>query len=528
MRESLKRTFEQQSGVATSLFLAGSAAFLYLNLFFLPCTPVAGNMVADHWIYLMEAPRMLAGQVIYRDFFDLVFPGIQITYVFLFKLFGVRAWVPYGLLLILGISLTWLGLAVSKRVLSGAMAFLPVLLFLTFVYRNAFNATHHWPCTLLVMAALALLVERRSPSRLAVASVLCGVAAFFTQTRGALALLAFAIFLVWERRGTGKRWRSLLQCELLLAAPFAITLVVLNAYFVWKAGLQRFVFSTFTFLAKDYMTHPDNNWRVFLSYIPYSIESWYRAPLASIWLFVNALFPVVYVLFVIRYRRERALRPSEPWDRLVLIYLVGLLQFIGIAYAPSWTRMCVVALPALILFVWLMDGPDRFNRILRRLFWIAAIGLAIAEPLRVQTRWRKYVETPAGRVALIDPIACEEHLWLLARTRPGDYFYTSTLMDTYFLLHLQNPTEVFVTTPTGYTLPRQVRNIVEGLEKHRVRYALMDLESDLPYDVPLSADNLAPLREYLRTHYHVVKEFPNFDQMWERNQPPETASEPKY
>lgn len=58
--------------VQTFLFLFGLGAFLYLNLFIPPATPLV--LGPDGPVYLMNASRMLKGQVIYRDFFQFTPP----------------------------------------------------------------------------------------------------------------------------------------------------------------------------------------------------------------------------------------------------------------------------------------------------------------------------------------------------------------------------------------------------------------------------------------------------------------------
>ena len=63
---------------------------------------------------------MSEGQVIYRDFFELTFPGTQLVYLALFKTLGIRAWIPGALLLLFGVGLTWLSIVISKQVMTGA------------------------------------------------------------------------------------------------------------------------------------------------------------------------------------------------------------------------------------------------------------------------------------------------------------------------------------------------------------------------------------------------------------------------
>jgi hypothetical protein len=71
--------------------LLGVVAWLYLTTFALPHTPIYQGDSSP--IFLHEAVRMLHGEVIYRDFFELRLPGTQFLYMGLFKLLGVRTWI---------------------------------------------------------------------------------------------------------------------------------------------------------------------------------------------------------------------------------------------------------------------------------------------------------------------------------------------------------------------------------------------------------------------------------------------------
>jgi len=147
-------------------FLVLAAAFLYLSLFVLPATPIAGTDL-DQAFYLHDATRMLSGQMIYRDFFQFTPPGTELVYLSIFKVFGVRAWIPNAVLLALGLSLVWLTIFISQKIMSGLTAYLPAILFLVFSFHPAMDGSHHWFSMLAVIGAMALLVQERSLKRLA-------------------------------------------------------------------------------------------------------------------------------------------------------------------------------------------------------------------------------------------------------------------------------------------------------------------------------------------------------------------------
>jgi hypothetical protein len=136
---------------------------------------------------------MLQRQVIYRDFFEFAPPGTESVYTTLFHWFGVRAWIPQAMLVLLGVGLTWLSVQISKSLLKGSAVFLPGFLFVTLVFRNALDGSHHWYAVLAVVGALAIVIKNRNPMRLTLAGALCGLAMWFSQTHGLAGVLGFGL-----------------------------------------------------------------------------------------------------------------------------------------------------------------------------------------------------------------------------------------------------------------------------------------------------------------------------------------------
>ena len=506
------RNFLSQPG--PFLFLAGFGC-LYLDAFILPHTPIYQGDTAP--IYLLEATKMLEGQVIYRDFFQFTLPGTQVVYLLLFKWFGVRAWIPSAMWVVLGIGLAWTCVVISKQLLSAASVYLPSLLFLGLGFVSERDPTHHWFSTLAGMAAIAVLMAKRSPSRLAAAGALCGLATLFTQSRGFVAILGFATFLLWECRTRKQGWGWLVKAGMYLVIPFLATILPVTAYVAWKVGLGLFIKCTVVFLMKYWSK---NSWGTIYVYgadLPI-LPLWLEAPALLMWLFIHLLLPFVYMWFFVHYRRHAIAHPEEPWDRPMLIGIVGFFLFLGIAFSPVWFRLISVAPPALILFVWLIMPPAKLPRSLRRLVWAGGLLALASQSVMVQTGWRGYIESPTGRAALLDPDRYENDRWVLDHTRPGDFYFQADDCDEYFLLGLRNPAEVSFVTATPYSRPEQVQNVIEMLEKHRVRFVMWSAWLDVPRTPGGDVSVLTTLRAYLRAHYHPVKRFDApYEEVWERD-----------
>jgi len=515
-----KTLLQKSADRASLIFLAGSLVFLYLLTFILPHTPILQGDTAP--IFLLDAVRMLQGDVIYRDFFELTLPGTPLVYQASFRVFGIRAWIPNAMLILLGVSLSWLSIGISKRLMNAGYVLLPSLLFLTFVFGNTLDANHHWYSTLAIIGALALLIEGRSHRHIAMAGALCGVATCFTQSRGVVSTLGFAAFLIWEFHKKGQSWRELVKAEFCLIGPMLGITVPLIAYFAWKAGMHRFLFCAVTFVRLYYGEWRWNKLSAYMTEAP-DFSSWLELPALGIWLFIHALVPLIFLLVFVRYLERSATQAQEPWDRLMLVNVTGLFLFLGVAFAPVWERLCMAALPGLILFVWFIRASTKYHRVILSGLGFVALAVAIVKPAMTQAGVLGCLDTPRGRIAFAsttfaEPEAYEKFEWLLHRTRPSEFFFNARDADMYFMLNLRTPAEVPFLTTSDYTRPEQVLDVLNGLQAHRVRFVMWWPELDLPDDAAHpEGDHLGPVRAYLRRHYHVVKTFTDGTQVWERS-----------
>ena len=495
-------------GWSILLILLTAGLFLYLQVFISPDIPRCAS--GDQAIYLHNAARMLEGEMIYRDFNQFTPPATEVVYLMLFGLFGVRAWIPQGMLILIGITLAWLSIAVSEKVMTGPAVYLPGFLFLAFPFSSFLDATHHWYSTLFVMAALAVVLEKRTVARLALAGALCGLATCITQSQ-ALAIVGFGLFLLWEGRRYQEPWRTLLRKEVCLGSSFLASILAFDTYFVWKVGLRQFFYYTVVFVAEYYPADRFNNWRAYLAYWP-SVHLWPNWPDVTAWFFIHALIPLVYILFFVRYWREARLPPEKPWERLMLVNVSGTFMFLSVATSPSYVRLYCVSLPGIILLSWFLDSPFRAEKVLRSGAWTAVLVLGIVRPVVAQARWRGCLNLPTGRSAFFDRALYEKCRWLSKRTRPSEYFFGDPFLC--FSLKLRNPARLSFIRPTDYTRPEEVQNLVQVLEERRARFVNWYNGLD-PSGLP--SDHLSPLRLYLSAHYYVAKTFSNLDQIWERN-----------
>jgi hypothetical protein len=320
------------------MMLAASAA-LYFQLFIFLDVPLLAQ--CDQSIYLLNARRMLHGQIIYRDFFHFTLPVTESTYCLLFELFGVRTWIPNAMLVLLGVGLLGLSIAISRKLMSGPSVILPAVLFLAFPYHNVLDATHHWYSALAVMAALAITRERGTSGRLCIAGALCGVATWFTQSMGPPVALAFGTFLLWEGRRKNESLSLVARREASLFAGFLFAVVPFGAYFAAKAGVEPILWCTVTLVLKYYPSNWYNIWRVYLAHRP-AIHGWPAVPEWAGWAFIHALLPLVYLVFIIDYWRgaKFTARIASLLPQFMLIAAVGFSSRFLPSLRPLLTGAC--------------------------------------------------------------------------------------------------------------------------------------------------------------------------------------------
>jgi len=476
--------------------------YLYLQTFTLPHVPVLQR--DDQITFVVNAVRMLRGEMIYKDFYQYTPPGTDLIYLALFKMFGVRAWIASAVVFLLGIGAFWICYAIAARMMTRASACLAAAMFTVLVFGSMLNGTHHWYSALLIMCAALCLLARRTRARLASAGAMVALASFFTQTR-ALSLVALLVFVAWESRKRRAGWREALKREASLLAGFACSFVLLNLYYLRHAGTaamfnhQVVALSRFAFTLNSYLLG-----------FP-SVPPWYLAGRAAGFVLVYLLVPASYICGCAWLIRKRGLNYSAQDERILLLALLGIALFLEVLPAPNWVRLFPISMPAIILAVQLVAGEGTFRLFIRRSLWAGTAIVALLAVISAQTRPRHRVALPIGRATVYGDDTAVKLTELARRTKPGDYFFQAAWLDLYFPLQLRNPSYVEALSPSA--TPAQVEDVIRALEEHQVRYVLWSARLDAGSP---GSSGLQPMRTYLKEHYRVVERFAPAEDLWER------------
>ena len=489
---------------------AGLVAFLFLFLrhFVLPCVPLAE--LGDQLLFFARAQHILHGSVIYRDFFEVVPPGNDLLDAAILHAFGLHSWVIPAVDVAVGLAMFAVITLTAAEILERHWVLLPGMLFLAFVFSESSDVTHHWYSTLAAQAAIYVLMRGRSARHLAVAGLLCATSMLFTQTHGAFAFVAIAIYLIWTGHKEGTR-RQLISFVL----PCVVLVASVLGYYALRAGWRTLYFDLVVFPARFMTTSEVNTPRTYLHQFPAMHAAGDLLRLIP-YLFVYALVPYVYIIGAYRLWRGRRELPVDLRDRMFLLHLMGIALVFAVANGPRFYRLCTVSPCAVLVFVWLLSGPARSARTVRNFaYGVGALFMLLLVVSR-QARWHGTLQLPTGRAAFIDRQDAAEFAWMAAQTHPGDAFFNKTALSLY--LALNTPTMVEFINDDEFTRPEQVTAVIAWMQQNRPRFVVLQPNANLRQE----HSNSGPFRQYVQTQYRLARVFSldggaQREEIWERN-----------
>ena len=500
-----------QSGWMMAGLAAATFAVCFLRSFLLPHTPLL--LWGDQLGFATKGARVLGGELPYRDFFEFVTPGTELVYALLFRLLGVSLYVPNLLMALVAATaslwMTWC----AKRLMHGIFIVLPAILLIGFVLSGSMDATHHWFSTLAVMGAVAALFERTSLRRIAVAGAMCGLAASFTQTKGAAVLFALVIYLIWrslrEKVGAAQCSR---RCLLLIVAALVV-FAAINGPFILAAGTRQWVEDVIVFPSRYFGSVSSNQfggfWEEFL--LRRGILKWVCFP------FMYLAVPLAYIGFFATMWRRSKQEHEEPWDQLMLIAVVGVAMLLVMTPALSIRRISCISPPAMILLAWLLSRGGKKWITAAATLGALSLCVALAQIAAIQIRRPATLELPIGRVGIPESENYEMYRWMAEHTRPGQWYFGMPPLT--LPLALRNPTPIEAPAPGEFSRPEQIAAAVNGLERTQTPLLVLKPVMYVPHLLGYKADHLQPFQEYLYLHYRRTKIFPNGNEVWQRTDP---------
>jgi hypothetical protein len=464
------------------------------------------DLKSDEGLFLYEAKRLLDGDVLYRDVFEIVTPLAWYAMALLFRGFGADiATARMGMAVLHG-GMAALVYAVCRRAgVRPNLALAAGVAHVAIAQPGLFVASPHWFGTLatlvLLLALLALEWPRRTGACVGVglaAGLLLGV----QQHKGAiLALGAAAVMAVHALLG-GLGWRRLARQLAAYAVGVALVVVPLALWLVASAGAGPVFEALVVFPLVNYRDIGFNRPR-WGEYVPIVAHWLYVLPELIRWL------PLVSVVPLARLALPAARRDPITLRRLSVLGVIGVFTVLSVGYAPNYTRLAIVS-PVLFVIVaetleWglgLLPQPGMG----RAGGWALSLGVLAGLAVKLEqnlTRHRELIAaTRPTAFGTVDFWNADEAVMvdrvreLMRQDGARELFCYPNCAGVYLTTGAVNPTPFQILLPT-YNSPAQIAHALELLDARRVPYVVVAL----PLSVKWAED---PMVRWLGPRYERV------------------------
>jgi hypothetical protein len=460
---------------------------------------------ADESLILYEALRVMRGEALYREVFEIITPGSLWAFAAGFRLFGATltvARVAMGLVHALTVVLvfaTCRGLGVRRSLAAAAALACPAIAQPAWPY-----ASPHWMGTLLQVALVWLAAARPLRGHLATALALgatTGALILVQQQKGAvmaagvaLALAADALLDDSRRRG-GIR-RVLLERELACAAAALAVVLPAMAFTVARAGIEPVLTALLYYPLRNYPAVVSAPWG-YVSVLNLHLAA-YTHPTLLRWLPLALVAPALRALLAWR-RREPIAR------RLAPLVILAATSTASIGYFPDFIHIAFIAPLFLIALAaavdWGLDRLPGFHRTVAVALSAIVLGAVAVQIARNWRRaWTSFPvphQTAFGRIDLRDAAAArriDEMRALVDASPTRELLAYPGLALVYLVTGADNPTPYQILSPAYSGLPT-VQSVIETLERRRVPLVVI-VEPFIEKNDPLVA--------YVRERYERV------------------------
>ncbi len=409
-----------------------------------------GHPDENHLLY--GAKRVLQGQVIYRDFVEIITPLAFYLFAGVFRVAGttlLAARVTIALLDAMGCALVF---TLVRRIASGTEAALAALVFAGLCIPVWPYASAHWIQTTLVLAVATVLLADRwqasSRARPFVAGVLSGVAICVQQQRGVFlaAWLPPAIAILALSRPLADRWAAVAAEIAWAVAGAAFAVLAVLGHAAWAASPALLRDALFGYIVNLYVP-------TFVGKMSWGTAFSFDVLAKNSCLWLVRWSPIALLVEGLLLARRRASAPAD----LVRLSLVALaaLMILSVCYLPDYTHLSFVlpvvlipAAPALQAIrsapVWSRVPGGRVARTVGT--WLCLLALVAKAGGNLA---RAYASAPPGPVETrFGPVRAQpatERAWRAVRRHllrePGGEALLFVYPDDYFWLYLTLPAD---------------------------------------------------------------------------------------
>jgi hypothetical protein len=427
---------------------------------------------SDEALFLYESSRLLHGQALYRDVFEIITPGAYWAMALLFRLFGPTLDTARTASAVVSALIAVLVYAICRRLAVRPGLALAAALVGPTLFAPAWPyASPHWVSTLLALLALGVLVRpERGPCDAALVGVLAGLMVAVQQQRGVIVGAgAFLVIVVDAALGRGGAVRA---AGAFVAGALAVVVPV-AAFMLASAGVWPVFRALVVHALTNYRTVNRIAWGGTLPLL--------RELATHTWPRLLAWLPAVLVASA---ARAVASRDADRRRRLARLVGFGAACVGSIAYYPDFVHLAFIG-PVLVIALaenveWTLGlVPAAAGRTAG----VAVAGLVVATgALRLEregaARRAEYpirYLSPFGRVDLRRPemaALADRVRGLLDGTGSRELFCYPGNASLYLLTGAVNPTPYQLVMP-GYSFPDQLADVVATLDARRTPYVAL-------------------------------------------------------
>lgn len=473
----------------------------------------------DEARHLDHAKRLLDGEVLYRDVFDITTPGWVLLMTATFAVFGTTLSVARIVAAIIQGCIAVAIFAICRRLGVRRILAAPCACVGVVICDRIFSgATYNWLASLLSIALVLLcLIPTRAVRWAFVIGVDLGLLIAVHQNRGAMLAVGIGAFFMAQRvidwlhgdvppRGT--LWRQLLA----IAGGGAMVLIPLLAAVIAKAGIDP-VWDCLVMV-------PLMNYRPALT-APWGY-SWggSTAGILVVRYVPFAIVPTACIAIALSWPRDK----SEAARQHVLLTVLGAASLLSIAYFPDIVHLALIAPLFLSMLANLVERalnvlPQRTDRALGTAIGIAVLlfGSVRAYETVREKRLRYHVpyDSAFGRIDLPGQYQFLYYTQLreLVDSIPGRILYVHPVaVYTNLLVGARNPTRYDLVLAPVYTKPSQMREVIAALASKHVPYVLLS-----PRSRQLPGEDLVTF--FILEHYdRASKPYPLQSSLWKLKQ----------
>jgi hypothetical protein len=475
-----------------------------VSLYFLPFMRLLMRSTNEGTL-LEGAVRVVHGQLLGRDFFEVMGPGTFYWLALFFKLFGVTFLASRICLFVTSLGTALSIYFLSRRVCRSYQLLPCIVVFATYFGTFWPEASHHVDSNsfaLLAVVCMVLWQDTGAPWLLAAAGVLAGATTLILQPKGILLLLALCLWLWLQYH----RQSAPLAASAWVAGGYVGIVALVLGHFWRRGALADLIYANVIWPSRNYQAVNsvhyafgilDNfhRWIVPAHGINWTIG---MASILVIPYFFIAVLPALVVLLGIRHG-ARSMRGD-----LALYWLAGAALWFSEFHRKDMGRL-VFGSPLLIILCIFYLQSRRNKGFGLSLQALSIVSVCLAGCTLLLALLAEPTTTRAGQVSLSrpDPVlaAIDEHV-----PSGGDLFVYPYSPMYYFLTKVNNPTRYSFLVYNYYT-PAQFEEVIRGLDQHRVKYVLWDkqVQKDI---IGVLFPNAHPKRlimePYLESHYRPI------------------------